>query len=101
RLEGTGEHPLSRITNPTLLQHALWMEREGCKRSTIKSSVKTLLATATYTQNRKHKIITDVSRLYRQLGIKWERPRSGQNGGNHRQPMKPDNAKKQGEPTRT
>jgi hypothetical protein len=62
------------------------MEREGYKRSTIKSAIKTLLATATYTQNRKHKIITDVSGLYRQLGIKWERPRSGPNGGNHTQP---------------
>ena len=39
--------------------------------------LKTYLATATYAQNRKHKIITDVNRVYRQLGIKWERPRSG------------------------
>ena len=71
------------------------MQREGYKNSTIKSAIKTLkavgnrcniqnptelktyLATATYTQNRKHKIITDANRLYQQLGIKWDRPRSG------------------------
>jgi integrase len=71
------------------------MTREGYKRSTIKSAVKTLkavanrcsitnptelktyLATATYTQNRRHKIITDANRLYRQLGIKWQPSRSG------------------------
>jgi len=35
--------------------------------------LKTYLATATYTQNRKHKIICDAARLYRQLGIKWDR----------------------------
>jgi len=80
------------------------MQREGYKNSTIKSAIKTLkavanrcnitnpielkthLATANYTQNRKHKIICDIARLYRQLGIQWERPRSGPNGGNHRQP---------------
>jgi integrase len=91
---GIGEHPLPRTTNPIILQHALWMTREGYKNSTIKSTVKTLkavsnrcninnptelktyLATATYTPNRKHKIICDANRLYRQLGIKWERPRS-------------------------
>ena len=39
--------------------------------------LKTYLATATYTENRKHKIITDANRLYRQLGIKWQPPRSG------------------------
>lgn len=90
-----GEHPLPRTTNPVILQHALWMQREGYKNSTIKSTVKTLkaishhcnianptelktyIATATYTENRKHKIISDANRLYRQLGIKWERPRSG------------------------
>jgi integrase len=71
------------------------MSREGYKNSTIKSAIKTLkavahhcniaipnelksyLATATYTENRKHKIVCDAARLYRQLGIKWERPRSG------------------------
>jgi hypothetical protein len=71
------------------------MQREGYKNSTIKSAIKTLkavgnrcnitdpmelktyLATAAYTQNRKHKIIEDANRLYRQLGTHWERPRSG------------------------
>jgi hypothetical protein len=37
-----GEHPLPR-TNPFILQHALWMTREGYKRSTIKSAIKTRL----------------------------------------------------------
>ena len=93
-MEGAGERPLPR-TNPVILQHAIWMSREGYRKSTIKSAVKTLkavahhcnianptelktyLATATYTENRKHKIITDADRLYRQLGIHWERLRSG------------------------
>jgi hypothetical protein len=71
------------------------MSREGYKTSTIKAAVKTLkavanrcnitnptelktyLATAHYSENRRHKIISDVDRLYRQLGIRWERPLSG------------------------
>ncbi len=69
--------------------------KAGYKNSRIKSAIKTLkavanqcnisnpvelktyLATAAYTQNRKHKIITDADRLYKQIGIKWERPRCG------------------------
>ena len=88
-----GEHPLPRTNNsPAILQHALWMSRQGYRPTTIKASVKTLksltkrcnflipnelktyIATAGYSENRKYKIIGDLDRLYRQLGIKWERP---------------------------
>jgi len=39
-----GEHPLPRTTNQAILQHALWMQREDYKNSTIKSAIKTLKA---------------------------------------------------------
>jgi len=90
---GIGEHPLPR-TNPIILQHALWMQQQGYRTSTIKAAVKTLkavnnrcnlqnptelkthLATTPYSGNRRHKIITDTNRLYRQLKIPWQPPRS-------------------------
>jgi len=96
-VEGAGEHPLPR-TNPnlaaTILEHALWMSRQGYRPTTIKGSVKTLkalsrrcnflnptefktyLATAGYSENRKDKVLSDVDRLYKQLGIRWDRPLS-------------------------
>lgn len=92
-MEGAGEHPLPR-TNPTILQHALWMSRQGYRPTTIKGSVKTLkalanrcnflnptefktyLANAGYSENRKDKVLSDVDRLYRQLSIRWDRPLS-------------------------
>jgi integrase len=70
------------------------MQQHGYRPSTIKGTVKTLktlsnrcnlanptdvkthLATHPYTENRKFKIINDLNRLYKHLGISWERPRS-------------------------
>jgi len=93
-LEGVGEHPLPRTTNPLIPQHALWMQQHGYRPSTIKGTVKTLktlsrrcnianptdvkthLAIHPYTENRKFKIINDINRLYKHLAIPWERPRS-------------------------
>ena len=93
-MEGAGEHPLPRTTNPLIPQHALWMSQHGYSPSTIKATVKTLktlsrrcnlanptevkthLATHPYSENRRFKIINDLNRLYKQLGIAWERPRS-------------------------
>ena len=78
---GIGEHPLPR-TNPnlaaTILEHALWMSRQGYRPTTIKGSVKTLkalsrrcnfliptefktyLANAGYSENRRDKILSEV-----------------------------------------
>jgi mRNA-degrading endonuclease YafQ of YafQ-DinJ toxin-antitoxin module len=93
-LEGAGEHPLPRTTNPLIPQHALWMQQHGYRPSTIKGTVKTLktlsrrcnlnypddvrnhLATHPYTENRKCKIINDLILLYKHLAIPRERPRS-------------------------
>jgi len=42
----------------------------------IPSELKAYIASAGYSENRKDKIIGDLDRLYRQLGIRWDRPLS-------------------------
>ena len=70
------------------------MTKEGYRPSTVRAAVKTLkavgrqcdflspdkfrdyLSNAKYGENRRDKILGDVDRLYKQLGIKWYRPLS-------------------------
>jgi len=81
-------HILSQI-----LQFAFWMQRTGYRNSTVKTcsrtlkglarrtnlldpeSVKSFLASAQLSENRKTKVLEDVSRFYAFLKIPFERPR--------------------------
>jgi hypothetical protein len=73
--------------------HALWMQKEGYRGSTILSavsclksvarksnlldpeSVKRYLGSASLSENRKEAVVVRVARLYPQKGIKWTPPR--------------------------
>ena len=75
------------------MSHALWLQKEGYRRSTILSavsclksvakkasllnpeSVKRYLGSANLTENRKEAITIRVARFYRQRGIAWTPPR--------------------------
>ena len=77
-----------------IFEHALWMRKEGYRPSTIRGAVKNLkalsrhcnilnpeslkayLATSTYGENNKDKIIGDMARFYKSLNIAWHRPLS-------------------------
>lgn len=77
-----------------ILEHALWMRREGYRPPTIRAAAKTLkavgrqcnilkpeefknyLARANYTENRRDKILGDLTRFYKWLGVDFYRPLS-------------------------
>ena len=76
-----------------IISHALWLQKEGYRRSTIQSavsciksvakksnllnpeSVKRYLGAANLTESRKEAITVRLSRFYRQKGISWVPPR--------------------------
>jgi hypothetical protein len=76
-----------------ILQFAFWMQRTGYRNSTVKTCIRTLkglarrtnlldpesvkshLASAQLSENRKTKVLEDVSRFYAFLKIPFERPR--------------------------
>ncbi len=92
---GTPALPVEALTpelTTSIFQHAYWMQKQGYRPSTVRAAVKTLravgrrcdflnpetfkdyLSKAKYGENRRDKILGDVDRLYKQLGIKWYRP---------------------------
>jgi integrase len=76
-----------------IISHALWMQKEGYRRSTIESavsslkgianrtnlldpeSVKRYLGTAQLTENRKEALTVRLARFYKYKGIAWTAPR--------------------------
>ncbi len=91
--ESTTDAKLYGKMSGEIAAHALWMQKEGYRRSTILSavsclksvakksnlldseSVKRYLGSANVTENRKETIVVRVARLYRQKGIPWVQPR--------------------------
>ena len=80
--------------NARILEHALWLQKEGYRPSTIRGAIKNLkaiarhcnllnpeavkayLAKAGYSENNRDKVIGDLTRFYKALNIKWYRPLS-------------------------
>jgi integrase len=77
-----------------ILEHALWLKREGYRAATIRGAVKTLkalgrrcnilepeqlkdyLSRAHYGENHRDKILGDMVRFYKSLNVQWYRPLS-------------------------
>ena len=86
--------PVCPENNARILEHALWLQREAYRPSTIRGaiknlkaiarganllnpeSVKSFIAKAGYGENNRDKVIGDVNRFYRSLKVSWYRPLS-------------------------